>query len=392
MRIVVSSVRFLEILQIITRYFSCSGQLNVNLSTGSASESNSPTQNMHPTSGSALLNTAVAPSYTIGNLTSLSMENDTAELGSTALNGQSSYHEPINTLSKPIFAGTSASTTSGSPLDQGPYFQPQGQVSTLNTNTQYPVPQNTQQAFQSVGSAGSQDQQDQEEENSASIFGQSAPTQILYERARQAATAKASPSNRRAGTPSQRRPWTQEEENALMTGLDRVQGPHWSQILGLFGPGGSENEVLKDRNQVQLKDKARNLKLFFLKSGHEVPYYLQFVTGELKTRAPAQAARHEAREKQKLNEDQGPTQVGEISTGDGSDQRGDYQGKSPENPEESLQDAEGSPDIGMESDLAMHPPQQPASIAPMFPNVGFSADFEAQLAAAAAAATGEAPH
>ena len=78
-----------------------------------------------------------------------------------------------------------------------------------------------------------------------------------------------------------------------MAGLDRVKGPHWSQILAMFGPGGTINESLKDRNQVQLKDKARNLKLFFLKSGIEVPYYLQFVTGELKTRAPAQAAKNE---------------------------------------------------------------------------------------------------
>lgn len=127
---------------------------------------------------------------------------------------------------------------------------------------------------------------------------QSAPTQVLYERARQAATAKASPSSRRAGHPSQRRPWSHEEENALMAGLDRVKGPHWSQILAMFGPGGTINETLKDRNQVQLKDKARNLKLFFLKSGIEVPYYLQFVTGELKTRAPGQAARNEAKERE----------------------------------------------------------------------------------------------
>lgn len=67
----------------------------------------------------------------------------------------------------------------------------------------------------------------------------------------------------------------------------------------MFGPGGTISEALKDRNQVQLKDKARNLKLFFLKSGIEVPYYLKFVTGELKTRAPAQAAKREARERQK---------------------------------------------------------------------------------------------
>ena len=83
-----------------------------------------------------------------------------------------------------------------------------------------------------------------------------------------------------------------------MAGLDRVKGPHWSQILAMFGPGGTINETLKDRNQVQLKDKARNLKLFFLKSGIEVPYYLQFVTGELKTRAPGQAAKNEAKERE----------------------------------------------------------------------------------------------
>lgn len=67
----------------------------------------------------------------------------------------------------------------------------------------------------------------------------------------------------------------------------------------MFGPGGTISEALKDRNQVQLKDKARNLKLFFLKSGIEVPYYLKFVTGELKTRAPAQAAKQEARERER---------------------------------------------------------------------------------------------
>ncbi len=84
-----------------------------------------------------------------------------------------------------------------------------------------------------------------------------------------------------------------------MAGLDRVRGPHWSQILAMFGPGGTINESLKDRNQVQLKDKARNLKLFFLKSGIEVPYYLQYVTGDLKTRAPAQASKNEARERER---------------------------------------------------------------------------------------------
>ena len=88
-----------------------------------------------------------------------------------------------------------------------------------------------------------------------------------------------------------------------MAGLDAVKGPHWSQILALYGNKGTVNEILKDRNQVQLKDKARNLKLFFLKSGIEVPYYLQSVTGELKTRAPTQAFRREQEERNRLGSD-----------------------------------------------------------------------------------------
>ena len=132
---------------------------------------------------------------------------------------------------------------------------------------------------------------------------QTAPTSVLYERARQATIAKGSPANKKPAIPSQRRPWTSEEESALMTGLDHVKGPHWSQILAMYGPGGTVNESLKDRNQVQLKDKARNLKLFFLKAGIEVPYYLKYVTGDLKTRAPGQAEKQEARERERLQTD-----------------------------------------------------------------------------------------
>lgn len=86
-----------------------------------------------------------------------------------------------------------------------------------------------------------------------------------------------------------RQPWTKLEEDALISGLDKVGGPHWSQILALYGRGGSISEVLKDRNQVQLKDKARNLKLWYLKTGKEVPTALQGVTGELRKRGGARA-------------------------------------------------------------------------------------------------------
>jgi hypothetical protein len=143
---------------------------------------------------------------------------------------------------------------------------------------------------------------------------QSMPTAALYERARQAAVAKSSNTTRREGLHSTRRPWTPEEEKALMAGLDMVKGPHWSQILSLFGQHGTISDILKDRTQVQLKDKARNLKLFFLKTNSEMPYYLQSVTGELKTRAPGQAARKEAEEKARMNLEEEQARIQGIMT------------------------------------------------------------------------------
>ncbi|KAI0552772.1 hypothetical protein F4679DRAFT_533839 [Xylaria curta] len=143
---------------------------------------------------------------------------------------------------------------------------------------------------------------------------QSDSTPALYERARQAAAARSSTHARREGSHSTRRPWSPEEEKALMMGLDMVKGPHWSQILSLFGPNGSISQILADRTQVQLKDKARNLKLFFLKTNSEMPYYLQCVTGELKTRAPTQAARKEAEEKARMNSEEHQAHVNGILT------------------------------------------------------------------------------
>ncbi|KAA8917470.1 hypothetical protein TRICI_000380 [Trichomonascus ciferrii] len=94
----------------------------------------------------------------------------------------------------------------------------------------------------------------------------------------------------RTGTQYHRRPWTREEEAALMHGLEKVQGAHWSQILELHGAGGTISEVLKDRTQVQLKDKARNLKLYFIKGGHEIPPVLKYVTGDNSRRGKKKAA------------------------------------------------------------------------------------------------------
>lgn len=85
---------------------------------------------------------------------------------------------------------------------------------------------------------------------------------------------------RMQGKGGSRRPWAREEEKALRHALE-MKGPQWSTILELFGQGGRINEALKNRTQVQLKDKARNWKMFFLKLGLPVPQYLQKVTGDL---------------------------------------------------------------------------------------------------------------
>lgn len=122
--------------------------------------------------------------------------------------------------------------------------------------------------------------------------------QIQYEAARKAVAERVAAKKILQHTEkSSRRPWSDEEEQALMEGLDKVQGPYWSQILTIFGAGGTVSEVLKDRSQIQLKDKARNLKLYFLKNGRPVPEYLQTVTGDLRSRAPARAAKNATKER-----------------------------------------------------------------------------------------------
>ncbi|GMM32795.1 Tbf1 protein [Saccharomycopsis crataegensis] len=82
------------------------------------------------------------------------------------------------------------------------------------------------------------------------------------------------------GGKSVRRLWTPEEEHALREGL-KTKGAHWAGILSMYGMDGTISEALKDRNQVQLKDKARNWKMYYLKEDIPLPDYLKGVTGEL---------------------------------------------------------------------------------------------------------------
>lgn len=84
----------------------------------------------------------------------------------------------------------------------------------------------------------------------------------------------------RANRPSTfRRIWTAEEEETLKKGLMQ-KGTHWTAILELYGPGGTINENLKNRSSLQLKDKARNWKIYYTKNKLPIPSYLQKSIGD----------------------------------------------------------------------------------------------------------------
>lgn len=82
-----------------------------------------------------------------------------------------------------------------------------------------------------------------------------------------------------------RRVWTEEEESALREGL-KLKGTQWTAILELYGPGGQINESLKNRTSLQLKDKARNWKIWYLKNRVEVPAWLKGASGATRGGVP----------------------------------------------------------------------------------------------------------
>ncbi|CAG8508312.1 7526_t:CDS:2 [Cetraspora pellucida] len=68
-----------------------------------------------------------------------------------------------------------------------------------------------------------------------------------------------------------RKKWTNEELQALEDGM-REYGTHWARILEKHG---SSSGPLKNRTQVQLKDKARNEKQRRMKAGIDVGVFVQ---------------------------------------------------------------------------------------------------------------------
>lgn len=78
--------------------------------------------------------------------------------------------------------------------------------------------------------------------------------------------------------------WTRAQEQTLLSALDEVKGPYWARILAMHGNQGSKSNILASKNQVQLKDKARNMKLSYLRARKEAPACLKVVSGQLTSR------------------------------------------------------------------------------------------------------------
>lgn len=162
-----------------------------------------------------------------------------------------------------------------------------------DSNTEYDSPGNTSASVLSSGNVVSNNVVSSEDTvmSNNNLDGSGKFTQNTHTQPSQAASSSTTSHSTLRTSYFQRRPWTSAEESALLEGLATVKGPYWSQILEMYGPGGKISEVLKDRNQVQLKDKARNLKLYYLKTNTPMPDVLKNVTGDVRTRDKSKRGR-----------------------------------------------------------------------------------------------------
>ncbi len=88
----------------------------------------------------------------------------------------------------------------------------------------------------------------------------------------------------RYARPEGRTFWTEQETNCFVKALKRtlcVPGAHQTQlyvtILALHGRKGYLNEKLKDRNPLQLSNKARNIAIAFARAGKFIPYWKRYL-------------------------------------------------------------------------------------------------------------------
>lgn len=77
--------------------------------------------------------------------------------------------------------------------------------------------------------------------------------------------------------------WTEKEDRTLLFAIEalyygRKLTTPWKDIEGRHGPNGTETHVLERRNCVQLKDRARNICMGYLRRNEALPEYLGWIT------------------------------------------------------------------------------------------------------------------
>ncbi|PWA00692.1 hypothetical protein BB558_003251 [Smittium angustum] len=73
---------------------------------------------------------------------------------------------------------------------------------------------------------------------------------------------------------NRRKNWTKPEVECLDRCISYFGGPFWSKMLSYHGKNGTYSEILSERNQGQLKDKARNIVKVLNKNGVDLgPYH-----------------------------------------------------------------------------------------------------------------------
>ncbi|KAG4305929.1 hypothetical protein PORY_000839 [Pneumocystis oryctolagi] len=77
--------------------------------------------------------------------------------------------------------------------------------------------------------------------------------------------------------PQHRVPWSETEISCLMKAIEEY-GSQWSFILSLYGPNGTLSRDLAERGQVQLKDKARNIKEEYIRAQWKLPPGFESIT------------------------------------------------------------------------------------------------------------------
>lgn len=68
--------------------------------------------------------------------------------------------------------------------------------------------------------------------------------------------------------------WTEKETKCLLAEMASFEGS-WKKIYARRGPDGTVSQTLRRWNVNQLSNRARNIKTTYLKSGYEIPWFLE---------------------------------------------------------------------------------------------------------------------